>query len=112
MENIICVRGRDNIKSEEPFKASKTFEIYGVPVYNLRVSDYKDHWYSQMELNKWIDGEQQPDYTLNFPADTKDDQIKELTCETKTAVKDPKPTVRLSISGRERATFAMSYGIY
>lgn len=88
--NIICVRGRDNIKSEEPFKASKTFEIYGVPVYNLRVSDYKDHWYSQMELNKWIDGEQQPDYTINFPADTRDDQIKELTCETKTAVKDPK----------------------
>lgn len=54
----------------------------GITAFNVNVDFYKDRWYAQLK-RPWIESEKMHEYCFNTPTDVTEEQLRELTKETK-----------------------------
>ncbi|AUR86515.1 terminase large subunit [Vibrio phage 1.086.O._10N.222.51.F8] len=82
-EKTIPIKGIDGIQKGAQVEEFKMRDSrMGITAFNVNVDLYKDRWYTALK-RPWIETEDMHDFCFNVPTDVQENQLRELTRETK-----------------------------
>lgn len=94
---VYPILGRNQAARNQTIKEFGQFTTQtGTIGYRVTVDLYKDRWSGRLN-RRWSGEGMQPELFYNAPTDTTDDQLKELTVETKRERKDPRSGQRVGV---------------
>ncbi len=82
-DGTIPIKGIPDAQRGATFAEFKMVETkLGISAFNVNVGFYKDRWYSSLK-RPWLESDRMHEYCFNTPSDVKEEQLKELTAETR-----------------------------